>query len=113
MDDAVAGYLAAIAPEHRPLFDRVHALILTAQPDAALSMSYGMPTYTVGKRRFHLGVWRHGLSLYGVGTDRDGGFSARHPELVEPKGTIKVRLSDAAGIEDDEFRSLAVAALAP
>jgi uncharacterized protein YdhG (YjbR/CyaY superfamily) len=113
MDDAVAAYLDAITPEHRPLFDRVHALILDAQPDAAVSMSYGMPTYTVGKRRFHLGVWRHGLSVYGVGADRDAGFGARHQEMVGPRGTIKVRLADAAAIEDQEFRELASAALAP
>ena len=30
MDDAVRGYIEAIAPEHRPLFDRLHRLILEA-----------------------------------------------------------------------------------
>ena len=35
MDDAVRDYIDAIAPEHRPLFDRLHRLILEAQPDAA------------------------------------------------------------------------------
>ena len=28
MDDAVRDYLDAIAPEHRPLFDRLHRLVL-------------------------------------------------------------------------------------
>ena len=28
MDDAVREYIDAIAPEHRPLFDRLHRLIL-------------------------------------------------------------------------------------
>ena len=35
MDDAVRDYIDAIAPEHRPLFDRLHRLILEAHPDAA------------------------------------------------------------------------------
>ena len=39
MDDAVRDYLDAIAPEHRPLFDRLHRLILEVQPDAAVALS--------------------------------------------------------------------------
>jgi hypothetical protein len=30
MDDAVRTYVDAIAPEHRPLFDRLHRLVLEA-----------------------------------------------------------------------------------
>jgi hypothetical protein len=35
MDDDVRDYIDGIAPEHRPLFDRLHRLILEAHPDAA------------------------------------------------------------------------------
>jgi hypothetical protein len=40
MDDAVRDYVDAIAPERRPLFDRLHRLILEAHPDAAMVLSY-------------------------------------------------------------------------
>jgi uncharacterized protein YdhG (YjbR/CyaY superfamily) len=111
MDDAVRRYIDAIPPEHRPLFDRIHRLIMEARPDATISLSYQMPTYRVGRRRLYLGVWKHGVSVYGWGQGSDAGFAARHPELLTGKGTLRLRPDDAAGIPDEEFRNLARAAL--
>ena len=111
MDEAVRGYIDAIPPEHRPLFDRLHRLILAAYPSAAVVLSYQIPTYKVGNRRLYLGAWKHGVSIYGWPQDRDGGFTARHPELRTSKGTIQLRPEDAAGISDDELRDLVRAAL--
>ena len=109
MDDAVRDYIDAIAPEHRPLFDRLHRLVLEAHPDAAVVLSYQMPTYKVGDRRLFVGVWKHGVSIYGWGEGR--GFAARHPELKTSTGTIQLRPDDDAGIGDDELRDLVRAAL--
>jgi uncharacterized protein YdhG (YjbR/CyaY superfamily) len=111
MDEAVQGYIEAIAPEHRPLFDRLHRLVLEEHPDAAVILSYKMPTYKVGHRRLFLGLWKHGVSIYGWDEARDAGFTARHPELKTGKGTIQLRADDAAGIPDSEFRDLVRAAL--
>jgi Domain of unknown function (DU1801) len=111
MDDAVQGYIDAIAPEHRPLFDRLHGLVLDIYPDAAVVLAYQMPTYRVGRRRLFIGVWKHGVSIYGWDQGRDAGFIARHPELKRSRGTIQVRTEDAAGISDAEFRDLVRAAL--
>ena len=109
MDKAVQAYIDGIAPEHRPLFDRLHRLILAAHPDAAVILSYQIPTYKVGNRRLYVGVWKHGVSIYGW--QRDGGFTSRHPALTTSKGTIQLRPEDAAGIPDDELRELVRAAL--
>lgn len=111
MDKGVRAYIDAIAPEHRPLFDRLHRLVLETHPDATLVLSYQIPTYKVGRRRLFLGVWKHGVSIYGWDQGRDAGFIARHPGLKTGKGTIQLRLDDAAGITDDEFRDLVRAAL--
>jgi uncharacterized protein YdhG (YjbR/CyaY superfamily) len=111
MDDAVRDYIDAIDPAHRALFDRVHGLILEVHPDAGVVLSYKIPTYVVGRRRIHLGVWRHGVSLYGIGQEGIGAFTARHPDLRTSKGTIQLRPDDAAGITDDELRDLIRAAL--
>lgn len=111
MDDAVRDYIDAIAAERRPLFDRIHRLVLEVHPDAAVVLSYQMPTYTVGRYRLYVGVWRHGLSFYGWEPGRDAGFSNRHPELVTSKGTIKLGPDAAARIPDEEFRDLLRAAL--
>jgi hypothetical protein len=112
MDDAVRRYRDQIARESQPVFDRLHELIIGTFPDAQVVLSYGMPTYRMGRRRLNVGAWEHGLSLY-VSPRRDGGFSERHPELASGKGTIKVSPQDAARISDDEFRELARAALSP
>jgi hypothetical protein len=111
MDDAVKRYIDAIPSEHRPLFDRVHRMVLDVHPDAAVALSYQMPTYRVGRRRLYVGAWRHGISLYGWQQGRDAGFAARHPDLVTGRGTLRLRPADAAGIRDDELRDLVRAAL--
>lgn len=111
MDEAVHGYIDAIPAQHRSLFDRLHGLILAAHPDATVALSYKIPTYRVGRRRLYVGVWKHGVSIYGWPQGRDADFAARHPELRTSKGTIQLRPEDAAGIPDDEFRDLVRSAL--
>ncbi|MEU9481367.1 DUF1801 domain-containing protein [Streptomyces sp. NPDC048191] len=111
--DSVQEYVDSIASGHRSLFDRVSGLILEEFPQASVALSYGMPIYRVEKRRLHIGVWQHGVSIYGWGTDRDGGFSSRHPELISGKATIRLRSTDMAAVTDDELRALIRAALKP
>ena len=111
MDDGVRDYIDAIPPEHRPLFDRLHRLVLEVHPEAEMMLSYQMPTYKVGRQRLFVGVWKHGVSIYGWDQGRDAGFIARHPGLKTSKGTIRLRPEDAAGIPDDELRDLVRAAL--
>jgi uncharacterized protein YdhG (YjbR/CyaY superfamily) len=111
VDDEVQAYIEGIAPEHRPLFERLQALILEVHPDAAVGLSYRMPAYKVGRRRLYLAAWKHGVSIYGWPQDQDAVFTARHDELRTSKGTIRLRPGDAADISDDEFRDLIRAAL--
>ena len=106
MDEEVRAYIEAIPAGHRPLFDRIHELILRAHPGVAVVWSYGMPTYQAGDRRIHLGVWKHGVSVYGWRKDDDGGFVARHPGLKTSTGTIRLRPDEAAAISDDELLGL-------
>ena len=113
MDESVREYIDAVEEAYRPLFDRVHRLIMAAHPDADVVLSYQIPTYKVGKRRLYVGAWQHGISLYGWGRDRDGGFAARHPELLSGRGTIRLRPRDAAALPDGELDALIRAALLP
>ena len=101
--DDVQAYADAIPAEHRPLFDRVVAVIRAVRPEATARLSYGMPAYEAGGHRLYVGVWRHGISFYGWSRERDGGFSERHPELVAGRGTIRLRPDDAAALTDEEL----------
>src|SRR5580658_10139950 len=104
-DEAMRRYRDKMDRRYQPVLDRLHRLIVAVCPDAELVLSYGMPTYRVGRRRLNVGVWQHGLSLY-VSPQRDGGFSARHPEWASGQGTIRLTPSDAASIPDEEFQDL-------
>jgi uncharacterized protein YdhG (YjbR/CyaY superfamily) len=112
MQREVVDYIAAIAPEQRALFDRVHRGILEACPQAEVVFSYKMPTYRVGKRRLNVAAWKHGVSIYGWKAHGDGGLTLRHPELQSSRGTIQLRTELADEISDEEIRALARAALA-
>lgn len=87
-----------IPPGHRPLFERLHRLILTAHPGAQVTLSYKMPACEAGNRRLYVGAWNRGILVCGWQKDRDGGFTSRRPELVTSKGTLQLRDGDAAGI---------------
>jgi len=113
MEAAVQDYIDRITPEHRPLFDRLHRLILAVHPDAAVVLSYAIPTYKVGNRRLFVGAWKHGLSIYGWRQGHEDAFTSRHPALKTSKGTLQLRPEDAALIADDELSELVCAALGP
>ena len=111
VDEDVQRYVAGIADAHRELFGRVNGLILWAYPEAVVKLSYRIPSYWVGKQRLYVGVWKHGLSVYGWPRGSEADFIARHPELKTSKGTIQIRPPDAAGLSDDELLELVHAAL--
>ena len=111
MDSDVLQYVDQIAGEHRALFDRVNGLILAAYPDVVVKLSYTMPSYWRGRRKLYVGVWNHGLSVYGWPQGTEADFVARHPGLKTSKGTIQIRPRDAAGISDDDLLELVHAAL--
>jgi uncharacterized protein YdhG (YjbR/CyaY superfamily) len=107
----VAAYIEAIDNDQRPLFDRVHRLIMEVQPDAQAVISYKMPTYVIGIRQLHVGVWKHGLSFYGWEHGRGSALVADHPHLDSGKGTLRLPVTEAARVSDDELRAFADAVL--
>lgn len=111
MQQDMEAYADAIDPQLRPLFDRLYGVACAAGPDAVQGISYGVPTWRLGKRRLYVGVWKHGLSVYGF-LGHDGGFVERHPDLLASKGTIHLRPEDLAGIGDAELSDLFRAVLA-
>jgi hypothetical protein len=90
MNNAMREYTEHIEPEHRPLFNRLHGLILAEHPRRRGGLSYQMPTYKAGSRLLYLGAVHGGRPIYGWQADRHAGFSARHPRAQDQQGTIKL-----------------------
>jgi uncharacterized protein YdhG (YjbR/CyaY superfamily) len=111
VDRELSDYIAGIDARYRSLFDRVDRLIREVEPGVDVVISYGMPTYRAGGRRLNVGVWQHGVSIYGARRDQ-GAFVDRHPELHSSKGTIRLAPDTAAEVGDDELRDLFRSALA-
>jgi uncharacterized protein YdhG (YjbR/CyaY superfamily) len=109
--DAFQRYVDGIPPEFRPLFDRIDRLTRARHPEATVGISYRIPTYRVEKRRLYVGVWHHGLSLYGWKRDRQTTFMSRHPELVTSTGTIRITPADATSLSDEDLGELIGSAL--
>ena len=109
----VKSYLDGVAPEHRAIWDRVEHIVRSLHPDVELRITYDMPTFVVGEHRLPVGVWKHGLSLYGVDESRDAGFIGRHPELSSGRGTVKLPTSRADEFSDDELTAMLAAVLGP
>lgn len=109
----VRAYLEAVDPEHRPMWDRVEGLIRALHPEVELIITYDLPTFVVGEHRLPVGVWKHGLSLYGLHERNDAGFISRHPELSSGRGTVKLPTKRAAEFTDEELRATLQAVLLP
>ncbi len=107
----VQTYLDGIADEHRPMWDRIERIVRTLHPDVELLLTYDMPTFAVGEQRLPVGVWKHGVSLYGLTGSNDAGFIARHPELSSGRGTVKLPTARAGDFSDDELTALLAAVL--
>ena len=79
MDPAVQAYIDGIAPEHRPMWERVERLVRELHPDVEVRITYDMPTFVVDEHRLPVGVWKHGLSLYGLHEGNDAGLITAVP----------------------------------
>lgn len=111
MDPDVQSYIDGIAPEHRPMWDRVDGLVRALFPDVEVRMTYDMPTFVVGEHRLPVGVWKHGLSLYGLHEGNDAGLITRRPELSSGRGTVKLPTRHAESFTDAELTATLKAVL--
>jgi uncharacterized protein YdhG (YjbR/CyaY superfamily) len=101
-------YLDAIPETHRPLFDRLQSLILAQYPDAEMYVSYGIPTYRVGRHRVYLGLWKSGVSLHAIDAEP---FKQRHPSIKTGRGSLNFKLTDE--VPEDDVREVIQRALQP
>ncbi len=93
------------------MWNRVEGLVRALFPDVELRITYGMPTFVVGEHRLPVGVWKHGLSLYGLHESNDAGFITRHRELTTGRGTVKLPTERGNDFSDEELTAMLRAVL--
>ena len=79
MDEDFRSYVESIGPERRPLFDRLHGIVVAAHPEAEVALAYGMPAYRVGKRRLNSACGRTASRSTAGGAIATGGSPSAIP----------------------------------
>jgi uncharacterized protein YdhG (YjbR/CyaY superfamily) len=106
--DMVDQYIAAQAPEARARLRELRATIRAAVPDAVEVISYGMPTYRLGRQRVHFGAAKRHCALYGGAIDL---VADELGDLKVLKGTVQFPLDRP--IPEDLVRKLVLRKLRP
>jgi len=111
VDAAAREYIDGIDTDTRPVFDRIHRAIVGEFPDVEVAIAYQMPVYRRAGRSMNVGVWKHGISIYGWGNQKNLSLLRRHPELSSGKGTLRITRDVADDIRDAELVELVRGAL--
>ena len=94
MDKDVRDYLDAVPGDRRARLMQLHELILSLFPNAALSLSYKMPTYRHGDGWVALANQKHHIALYTCGEHHIASFRDKYPTISTGKGCIRFRDKD-------------------
>ncbi len=100
LPDDVRVYVDGVAPAVRPLFDRLHHLILEELPTARVVISYSIPLYKVGKRHVGLHARADGVTLTTTSPDHIAAFRAAHPAYKTNKASIRFPLDTDLPLDD-------------
>jgi|KBSMisStaDraftv2_1062788.scaffolds.fasta_scaffold03339_17 uncharacterized protein YdhG (YjbR/CyaY superfamily) len=57
-------YIVAFPPDVRSILEKIRATIRKAAPDAAETISYQIPTFTLGGNLVHFAAFKHHIGLY-------------------------------------------------
>jgi uncharacterized protein YdhG (YjbR/CyaY superfamily) len=94
MNEEVQLFVDAVPGDRRPLFDRLHAIIMSLYPEASPVMWYRVPTYRTKTGWLALGYWKNGVSLYTNGRHNIAEFKAKHPRIRTGTGSINFGVTD-------------------
>lgn len=88
-DERVVRYLAAVPGEARVQLDQLRAVVRSLAPDASETISYGIPTFSIGGRAVvHVAAWERHLSLYPV-PSTDETLGAELAPYRSGRGTLR------------------------
>jgi uncharacterized protein YdhG (YjbR/CyaY superfamily) len=89
----VRAYLARLPADSRKRLTQVRSLIRAAAPDAAESISYGIPAFKLDGRPFiYCAGWKHHVSLYPMTAAIRRRFAAELKDYKMSTGTVQFPL---------------------
>lgn len=92
---SVDEYVAAQPDAVRSTLNRLRALITAAVPNAQETISYDMPTYTVGAKRFvHFAAWKQHYALYAMNEAVRAAFKDELAHQDVEGSTIRFQYTD-------------------
>lgn len=94
MNEGVQRYFDAVPEERKPLFDKLHALIMGLYPNAEVVMWYRMPTYRAKSGWVAMANQKHWVSLYTNSALHIAEFKAKYPAIRTGKACINFRDTD-------------------
>ena len=87
-------YIATFPGEIQDALEKVRQAIHNAAPEAAETMSYGIPTFNLnGKHVVFFAGWKHHISLYPIPAG-DEAFQQKISQYKRAKGTIQFPLDN-------------------
>ncbi|MBX3501869.1 MAG: DUF1801 domain-containing protein [Alphaproteobacteria bacterium] len=107
----IEAYLASLEKLRHERGEALDALIRKLAPDAAIDMSYRMPTYRRGE---HFVAWasqKRCLSVYTCSAGRSAAFRAKWPKIKAGMGCVNFKDTDPFPVDD--LRTLVRDALKP
>ena len=82
-------YISTFPDDIQAILENVRRAILKAAPEAAETISYGMPTFDLnGKHLVFFAGWKHHISLYPIPAG-DEAFQQKISHYKRAKGTIQ------------------------
>ncbi len=96
----IDAHLATLAPIRRERGGAIDALIRTLAPDAAVDMSYRMPTYRRGEHFIAWASQKRCFSVYTCSAERSAAFRAKWPKIKAGVGCVNFKDTDPFPIDD-------------
>ena len=105
--ETVDEYIAAQAADAQPRLRELREIFRSTLPDAAESISYGLPTYKPGAVRVYFGAAKRHCAIYAASAPD---MAEELAPYLQPKGTLRFPLNQP--IPDDLVRRVLQATLA-
>lgn len=96
----IDAYLATLAPLRLERGEALDAVIRALAPDAAIDMSYRMPTYRRGEHYIAWASQKRSLSVYTCSAERLAAFRAKWPKIKAGVGCVNFRDTDPFPLDD-------------